>query len=234
MLGLNIATIITRIIIFLVAMSVHEFAHAYVANLMGDSTAKDQGRMTLDPRANILPMWFLISVLTGFGILGAAPVNSYRMRNPRLGMFLAVLAGPVSNLLLAVVFAIPFRLFPGLAMTARTSLCLIGPVSGCVLHTPAQIMFQMIWLNIVMFVFNLLPFSPLDGWTVVLSALPPRQAVWWERNRQNSMFVLLALVMLSFLAGDLIRISPALRYLNLLNWLILVPSSAIRRILIGM
>lgn len=233
MFGLTIANIITRIIVLLVAMSVHEYAHAYVANLMGDSTAKDQGKMTLDPRANISPMWFLVSVITGFGILGSAPVNPYRMRNPRQGMFLAVLAGPVSNLLLAAVFAIPFRLFPRLAVIAVNSPCLLGEGFGCVLHSPAQIMLQMILLNVVLFVFNLLPFSPLDGWLVVLAALPPQQAVWWERNRQNSMYVLIGLMLLSFLADDLIQFSPALSYLNLLNWLIVEPSSFIKQILIG-
>jgi Zn-dependent protease len=157
------------------------------------------------------------------------------MRNPRRGLFLAVLAGPVSNLLLAVVFAIPFQLFPRLYNTALTSSCLLGQGGflGCAVHSPAQIMLQMVWLNIVLFVFNLLPFSPLDGWTVVLSALPPKQALWWERNRQNSMFVLIGLVLLSFLADDLMRISSTLKYLNLLNWLIVEPSSFILRILVG-
>ena len=94
-------------------------------------------------------------------------------------------------------------------------------------------MLQMVYLNILMFVFNLLPFSPLDGWTIVLSALPPMQALWWERNRQNSMFALIGLVLLSFLADDLMRISSTLKYLNLLNWLVGAPSTFILRILVG-
>jgi Zn-dependent protease len=235
LLGLTPATIITRIIVFLVAVSVHEFAHAYVAYRMGDPTAKEQGRMTLDPRANIYPIGFIIGVLFGLAIMGSAPVNSYRMRNPRTGMLLAVLAGPVSNLLVAAVFAIPFQLFPGLVVPAQASPCLLGQGSllGCAFHTPAHIMYEMVFLNVILFVFNLLPLFPLDGWTVMLSVLPSRQAIWWERNRQNSMFVLIGLFVLSFLAGDLARISSSLIYLDILNWLIIGPSNFIVGILIG-
>src|SRR5262245_58627049 len=97
----SIAEIIVRIISFLIAMTVHEFAHAYVAYRMGDTTARDMGRMTLDPFVNINSMGFITAILIGFGVLGSAPVNERRMRNPRLGILLAVAAGPVSNLLLA-------------------------------------------------------------------------------------------------------------------------------------
>ncbi len=234
MTRLTPAIIISRIIVLLVAMAVHEYAHAYVSYRMGDTTAKDQGKMALDPRVNIDWRGFAIGVITGYGILGSAPVNAHRMSKPLLGRLLATLAGPVANLLLAVVFAIPFRLFPRLGDIAISSWCSFGQGSflKCLLHFPAQIMLQMVWLNVVLFVLNLLPFYPLDGWHIVHSILPTRQAVWWERNRQNSTFALIGLAVLSFLAEDLIRFSAALRYLNLVNWLVDSPSAFIMRLLI--
>ncbi|HVO42081.1 MAG TPA: site-2 protease family protein, partial [Aggregatilineales bacterium] len=106
----SIATLLTRAIVLLIAMDVHEFAHAYVAFRMGDTTARDAGRMTLNPFVNLYWPGYLMGVLLGFGILGTAPVNEYRMRDRRWGLFFAVAAGPLANLLLAVIAAIPFRL----------------------------------------------------------------------------------------------------------------------------
>src|SRR5687767_15011337 len=150
--------------------------------------------MTLDPRANIWWPGFLIGVLGGFAILGSAPVNPYRMRNPRMGMLIAVAAGPLSNLLLAALFAVPVRF--GL-ITPSESL-----IPG---FLPAlyQVFEMMVFMNVLLFVFNLLPLSPLDGWTVVLSLLPPRQAIWWERHRQDSMYVLFGLIILGFVTAYL-------------------------------
>jgi Zn-dependent protease len=225
--GFSPDVLISRAIVLLVAMTVHEFAHAYVAYLMGDSTAKEQGRMSLDPMANMYWPGFIIGVLIGFGVLGAAPVNPYRMRNRRWGMFLAVLAGPVSNLLLAALFALPIR-FGLVSMSPSVS------VLNGVLPTVNQILLDMVWLNILLFVFNVLPVYPLDGWTIMLSALPPGPALWWERHRQESSYVLFGLIALSFIAPSLAAISPVLRYANVLSLVIGTPSRAIMQFLIGL
>lgn len=226
MFGFSTAGLISRAIVLLVAMAVHEFAHAYVAYLMGDSTAKEQGRMTLNPAANIYWPGFLIGVLIGFAVLGSAPVNPYRMRNRRWGMFLAVLAGPVSNLVLAAVFALPIRF--GLAGLSQS-----GSALGGVLPTVDRLLYDMLWLNVLLFVFNLLPVYPLDGWTVMLSALPTRAAIWWERHQQESSYVLFGLIALSFIAPNLAAISPVLAYADILSLIIGVPSGTIMRFLLG-
>ena len=225
--NLTPAVLITNIIVLLVAMSVHEFAHAYVAYLNGDTTAKDAGRMTLDPRANIYLPGFIIGVLIGFAILGSAPVNPYRMRNPRWGMFAAVLAGPVSNLLVAILFAVPFQLGLVFPQTA------VGGGINALIPSLSFIMTRMVLLNVLLFVFNLLPLFPLDGWTVVYSALPPGAATWWQRHQQTSMYILYGLIALSFIGPSLARISPVLATLNPLNWLIAAPTMQILRILLG-
>ncbi len=224
--GLSPAILISRAIVLLVAMAVHEFAHAYIAYRMGDPTAKEQGRMTLDPRANIYWPGFIIGVFIGFAILGSAPVNPYRMRNRRWGMFWAVVAGPVSNLLVALLFALPIRF--GLLPFDPS-----GTVAGGLLPSVGRLFFDMIWLNVLLFIFNLLPIYPLDGWTAMLSALPAGPAIWWERHRQQSMYVLFALIALSFIGPRLAAIHPALRFANVLNWLIGEPSVALVRLLLG-
>jgi Zn-dependent protease len=213
--------IITRAIVLLVAVVVHEFAHAYIAFTQGDTTAYDSGRMTLDPRANMYWPGYFIGVLFGFAILGSAPVNPYRMRNPRTGMLLAVAAGPISNLILAALFAVPFRL--GLL----TPTYAVNP--NTILPSPEFLLSTMVFLNVLLFVFNLLPLSPLDGWTVVLNALPRKQSIWWQRHQQTTMYILFGLVLLSFATAYL----PFLSAINPLNWLIAVPTNILSNILIG-
>jgi Zn-dependent protease len=222
--NLTPAVLISRAIVLLVAMTVHEFAHAYIAYRMGDSTAKEMGRMTLDPRANINVYGFIVGVLIGFGVLGSAPVNPYRMRNRRLGMFLAVLAGPVSNLILGALFALPFRF--GVIPNFMNELG-----DGFFLPSPVDVLYQMIFLNVLLFVFNILPLYPLDGWTIMLAALPPNMAIWWERNKQTNMYIFFGLIALAFISPQLSAIG--LGFLDPLGWLIWQPTEKIINLLIG-
>jgi len=218
---LSPASIIARVIVLLVAVSVHEFAHAYVAYTQGDMTAYEQGRMTLDPRANIYWPGFLIGVLFGFAILGSAPVNPYRMRNPRVGMLLAVAAGPISNLLIAAIFAVFFRF--GILDPLN-----INTVGG-LLPNLEFIVYLMVFMNVLLFVFNLIPLAPLDGWTVVLSLLPPKPAIWWQRHQQESTYVLFGLIILGFATSYV----PILAVINPLNWLVGIPANFLTGLLIG-
>jgi len=134
------------LIAVLVGMTVHEFAHNYVAYLMGDPTPAREGRLTLNPAVHIYWPGFIMFMLIGFGILGTAPVNYRYMRNPRWGYLAAVAAGPFSNLLIAIVFGIVWRV-------------LYDYPIGFYLNAPAiqVIIFTMIFFNVLLFVFNLLP-----------------------------------------------------------------------------
>jgi Zn-dependent protease len=127
-------------------------------------------------------------VIIGFGILGTAPIAAHRMRNPRLGYMAAVAAGPFSNLFLAIIFAIPYRIVSGS----------IGFNSPDLLVMLQLFLFYMVFFNLVLFVFNFLPFFPLDGWHIVLALLPAREAIWWERNAQMSQFVFFAAILIGF------------------------------------
>lgn len=176
--------ILANVIAALLGMTIHEFAHCYVADRMGDPTARQMGRLTLNPFVHIHWLGFLMFVVAGFGILGTAPVNPRLMRNPRWGTLAAVGAGPVSNLLLAIVFGIIYRLLP---------LNLLG--NAPIIMT---IFFQIIIMNIFLFLFNLIPLSPLDGYKIVLALLPPDLAYWWARNEQTTQYVFFGLILLSF------------------------------------
>jgi len=168
------------LIAVLIGMTVHEFAHNYVGHLMGDPVPAMEGRLTLDPLKHIYWPGFLMFVLIGFGILGSAPVSASRMRNPRWGYLAAVAAGPFSNLLVATVFAIIFHA--------------IGDLNSVLSLFLRQIVF---W-NVLLFIFNLIPLFPIDGWHIVLSLLPPEQAIWWQRNAQMTQMVFIGLLLLSF------------------------------------
>jgi Zn-dependent protease len=190
----------------LIGMTVHEFAHNYVAHLMGDPVPAREGRLTLDPTVHIYWPGFLMFVLIGFGILGSAPISANRMRNPRWGYLAAVAAGPFSNLLVATIFAIPLRLFLADLPDALT-----------------LILFMIVRFNLILFLFNLLPFFPIDGWHILLALLPPDLAYTWQRNAQNTQYLLLGLIMLSFLGSSF----------NILGMIIGGPLSFFQQLLLG-
>lgn len=200
--------VIGTLVAVLIGMTVHEFAHNYIAHLMGDPNPKRQGRLTLDPSVHIYWPGFIMFVLIGFGILGTAPISASRMRNPRWGYFAAVAAGPISNLLLAIVFGIAFRI--------------VEP------NFTQPDLFYFMWalvsFNALLFIFNLLPLFPLDGWHMVFTALPYEQARWWQRNAMTTQYIFLGLILLSFLP---------LSGLNIFGTLIGEPHSALMQVLIG-
>lgn len=204
--NLTIELAIGILIAVLLGMTIHEFAHNYVAHLMGDPVPKREGRLTLDPSVHIYWPGFIMFVLIGFGILGMAPIAAHRMRNPRWGFLAAVAAGPLSNLLVAIVAAIIFRI---------TNSFLPNPIN--------IIIYMIIFWNVLLFIFNLLPLFPIDGWHIVLALLPPDLARIWQMNAQTTQYIFLGLILLSFL--------PGLGF-NILGYLISEPTFFIINLLI--
>ncbi|MFH0804879.1 MAG: site-2 protease family protein [Patescibacteria group bacterium] len=165
------------------AITVHEFSHALAATQLGDRTARDQGRLTLNPMKHLDMVGFIVLLLAGFGWGRPVPFNPYNLRNQRWGPVLISLAGPASNLLSFLVFGFALKLVLGNGILEPTNLL-------------AQFMFLLLEINFVLAVFNLLPVPPLDGSKLLYALLPSRFQHVIEPLERYGSFVLLGLVIL--------------------------------------
>ena len=176
--------LLTRMIVLVIAFTIHELAHALMADYFGDMTPRNQGRLTLNPLKHLDPMGSLLLLVAGFG--WAKPVMINPMVLSQAGpaaMMLVALAGPVSNLLLAIVGSIPFWF--GMQIAGST---------GGLFPSLAYVATEFVWINIILMFFNLLPFSPLDGEKVLAYFLPPAGQQFLARIRPYSMVILLLLL----------------------------------------
>jgi Zn-dependent protease len=168
-LGRDPLEIITLLLSLFIAIDVHEFAHAWMANELGDPTARLQGRLSLNPLVHLDPMgtmMILFSVVSRFGIGWGKPVPVnplYLRRGPRVGMAMVAAAGPISNLVLAAIVAVPIRL--GLSLPLSLLNLLLTVIS----------------VNIIIALFNLLPIPPLDGASILRGILSTIRASWAYR-----------------------------------------------------
>lgn len=156
----SLAAMLSGAVIVLVTITVHELAHGYVAYLLGDNTAKDAGRLSLNPLAHLDPLGAILLFVTGFGWAKPVPINPFYFKGNRSrGVMLVSIAGPLSNIVLALILAMFIPLAAKLNMNV------------------AQIMASAIYLNIYMAIFNLLPIPPLDG-SKILAGLIPKGAAY--------------------------------------------------------
>ena len=161
-------------IIFL-ALSLHETAHGYVAYKLGDPTAKNLGRLTLNPIKHLDPIGFVCMLLAGFGWANPVPINSRNFKKPRRDIALTSLAGPVSNLLLAFVFVIVMRFSYMPINKAIISASIQGNTALADIYYYIYVFIYLaIHMNITLAVFNLLPIPPLDGSKILYMFLPPK------------------------------------------------------------
>ena len=156
---IDILNLLLRAVVVLLCISVHEASHGLASYLLGDRTAKAMGRISLNPLRHIDPVGALCLLLFGFGWARPVMVNPYRFKNTKWGMCLVGLAGPLSNLLLALLSAILIKIF-----------ILTGILNQFLLET----FMLLISMNIGLFVFNLIPIPPLDGSKIFLSFVPDR------------------------------------------------------------
>lgn len=213
MLDLDLPTLLTRIFILITAFSVHEFAHAWVANAFGDPTPKAYGRLTLNPAAHLDLMGSLMLLFAGFGWAKPVPVNPFFLRRRSEAALMWVsLAGPLSNLLMAVLAALPLRL-GFIQFTGET---------GKILPTLPQFLYEFILINLFLMLFNLIPVFPLDGEKVLNFFLPPQQARTLEDIRPYGPLILFALVFVGPIIG-----------VDLFRWIIMPPLEFLLRLLVG-
>lgn len=180
----------------LLALTVHEYAHARAAVSLGDPTPRYAGRLTLNPIPHLDPIGLIMLWLFRFGWAKPVPVNPYNLRNGRRDMLLVSLAGPAANVLLALITAIVYALSAKLNMNSFEW-------SSIVISTYKY--------NLMFAVFNLIPLPPLDGSQIVSSLLPGRQAEMFERIAPYSPFILMGLVYMGVIRTI---VNPGMDFLN--------------------
>lgn len=192
---MDFAKIVQEIVLLalpiLIAVTFHELAHGFVADRLGDPTARLAGRLTINPIKHLDPIGTLVFVFTRMiGWAKPVPVNPYNFKNPKRDMIWVSVAGPAANLIIAVVSTIVYRTLINLPIAADGFL-------GEKVMIPILLMTQLsVILNIGLAVFNLLPVPPLDGSKILMGLLPYKQAIAYSKLEPYGFFILLGLVFL--------------------------------------
>ena len=193
MLNLDLRRIALILPAVLVGFTIHEFSHAIVAVRLGDTTPRDQGRLTLNPLAHIELIGLLMILFAGFGWAKPVQINPNNFKNPKNDEILVSLAGPFSNLL----FGIGFGLLLKTLLTVASGIFYIGGF-GEILY---QILAYFIWINLLLAVFNLFPIPPLDGSHILLSLIPDRYSGFKIAFNRYGRVILIDAIILGSLTG---------------------------------
>ncbi len=181
----NLPVYLMRIPVILLALTVHETAHGWVAYKMGDSTAYNFGRLTLNPLKHLDPIGTLMMLIVGFGWAKPVPINARNFNNPRKGMALTALAGPVSNLLMSLCGMLVYRIIFALFGYPDNNVYLV-------IMMFISIFYQ---LNLYFAIFNMIPVPPLDGSRVLFVLLPDK---YYFGIMKYERYIMLAMMLLLF------------------------------------
>ena len=216
MFNLDPATLIARLFVLVIAFTVHEFAHAITATYFGDDTPRLNGRLTLNPISHLDPMGSLLLLVAGFGWAKPVPVNPYALgRRSSAALMWVSLAGPLSNLLMAVVGAIPFRLglVSSFALFTRSS---------SIFPSFSRFLVEFISINLILMLFNLIPIAPLDGEKIAEYFFPPSWSHALDSIRPYGPAILVAVVLVGPFVG-----------LDVIGWIMGPPLRALFGLLVG-
>ena len=190
-----IMEILAVVMIVFLILPLHEMAHGFVAYKLGDNTAKNMGRLRFNPMAHVEPIGALMILFVGFGWAKPVPVDPRNFKNPKAGMAITALAGPVSNLLAAFAAALLYNV----AAIVATNVSL----SAGAWELISIFFIYFISINISLAVFNLIPIPPLDGSKILFAFLPDRIVYKVYQNEQVLSIVLIVLIFTGVLTGPL-------------------------------
>ena len=207
-LDLSLSFVVPLFAVLIVSLSVHEAAHAWTADRLGDPTARLLGRLTLNPLAHIdwigTVLFPLLAIYSGLPLIGWAkpvPVNWANLRHPRRDFALVAIAGPISNVLLALTGAVVFTLVLSTVRSGSTDV--VPPVA-------LEVLFQFIYLNVFLAVFNMLPIPPLDGGNVLAGLVPESIARLIDSMRPWGFLILYGLMFMGVLRAIAVPIQNAI------------------------
>ena len=177
----------------LIALTFHEFAHGYVAYRFGDPTAKNHGRLTLNPLAHLDPLGTIMIFLIHFGWAKPVPVDPRYLGNPKRDMMWIAAAGPLMNMALALITGIVIRIFIGLGLASNQA----GEMATMVF----QMLYFSLYINLALAFFNLLPIPPLDGSRILAGLLPHKYAPTLYLIESKGPMVLFGIIMFGWITG---------------------------------
>jgi Zn-dependent protease len=196
---------ITELIILapplLFALTFHEFAHGFIAYRLGDPTARDAGRLTLNPLKHLDPLGTIAFFFIKFGWAKPVPVNPSYFQNPKKDMLWVALAGPVTNLALAVISAILTK-----ATWALASILPYSSAAEAILVPLNSMLIASVWINLVLCIFNFLPIPPLDGSRILMGLLPNHLALSYMRIERFGFIIIIVLAFSGVLSKVIVPI----------------------------
>lgn len=188
---------IINAIAFIIALTIHEFSHAYVADKLGDPTPRSYGRLTLNPLAHLDPLGTLAILFIGFGWAKPVPFDPYNLRNPKQDSMLIALAGPASNLILAIILSLVIKIIPPTIISDILLYIMMG--------------------NIGIAIFNIIPVFPLDGEKILTGLLPNSLATEFQNIMRQYGTIILVLMLLPIAGGTspiIALISPIISFVT--------------------
>lgn len=178
------------IVAILGAITIHEFSHAWMADLLGDSTAKREGRLTLNPLAHLDLIGTILLLLVGFGWGRPVPFNPYNLKNQRWGPAMVAGAGPVSNLIMAVVFGLILRFILNIDLEPE--------------NMAIKFLAMLVFLNLILMIFNLIPVPPLDGSKILFAILHLSEETKFRLEHQGPFLLLMLIIFDRFLQDSIL------------------------------
>ncbi|MDD9267585.1 site-2 protease family protein [Paenibacillus sp. GCM10023248] len=183
----HLETLLPRLLAFLIAMTLHDAAHAGLAKLLGDSSARNNKRLSLNPLVHLDTLGLAMIVFGPYGWSKPMPVNASNFkRKPKLSHTLVYIAGPLTNLLLALFFWWLYFFLPSFVQ---------GDASESIVVEQWRVYLQYgVIVNIMLAVIHMVPLYPLDGWHIVQGLVPPKQQRWMDRNKRYALILVIVLL----------------------------------------